>query len=79
MVVLVDLAFCFLIMQVWIVVLIVSLINLTHVRFSCPRSTKTCLLISYHLPWNLWLILAAFAGIAGGLATERLTAQKGSV
>ena len=36
-------------------------------------------LISYHLPWNLWLILAAFAGITGGLLTERLTAQKGTI
>lgn len=34
-------------------------------------------LTSSHLPWNLWLILAALAGIAGGLVTERLTAQKG--
>ena len=40
---------------------------------------SVAVLISYNLPWNLWLILAAFAGIAGGLATERLTAQKGTV
>ena len=33
-------------------------------------------LMSYHLPWNLWLILAAFAGIVGGLMTEHLTKQK---
>lgn len=32
---------------------------------------------SYHLPWNLWLILAALAGIVGGLATERLAEQRG--
>ena len=33
-------------------------------------------LATYHLPWNLWLILAAFTGILGGLATEKLTQQR---
>ena len=28
--------------------------------------------LTYELPWNLWLILAALSGIAGGLIAEKL-------
>ena len=33
-------------------------------------------LATYHLPWNLWLVLAALAGILGGVITETLSKQK---
>ena len=32
--------------------------------------------VTYQLPWNSWLIMAALSGIAGGLLAEQLT-QKG--
>ncbi len=31
---------------------------------------------TYPLPWNLWIILSALVGIAGGLITEQLTNAK---
>jgi len=37
-------------------------------------STAT-VFFTYGLPWNLWLILAALSGIAGGLITEKLKAK----
>lgn len=32
--------------------------------------------LTYQLPWNLWLILAAFSGIAGGLIAEQLADKR---
>lgn len=43
------------------------------VAVACAAAT---VMITYHLPWNLWLILAALSGIFGGLLAEHIAGQQ---
>ena len=35
-------------------------------------------MLSQNLPWNIWVIVAAIAGIIAGAVTEKLVSAEGS-
>ena len=43
------------------------------VAVACATAT---VMLTYQLPWNLWLVLAALSGISGGLIAERITGKR---